>query len=253
MPLTESDVIAHLDEASRQGWPEFTGITRTEYHALRLTVVRSETTDDWAIVFESVLGSFIADPLEEPFAASVWSTGYGPHIDFASRHGEPRDLGLRVGPRNEKSLHIEGITLEGRAGPLECRDAMIAELDLRPGMLTNLDRSAEVPVDVLLIRAYLAIHPTSFWYPQDDLVALLEVPNPRVLVVSDAFAHVLGPQETPYGYPPLDAISILPSASDTYRSVAAAIARRDGALFRPGASNVDWRNWVRFSDENAEP
>lgn len=252
MALNVAEILQHLDRASTHGWPEFTGMSRTEYHALRLTAVRSATSDSWAVVFESVLGSLIASPAEEPFAAGVWTTGYGPHIDFAARHGEVRDLGLRPSERNHRSLHIEGIVVEGPAGTLHARDEMLTTLDLRPGMLTNNEMSAEVPVDVLLIRAYLATFPDSLWYPLDELVALLEVPDANVIVSTTAFDHVLGTQEFGYDHPPLDAIAIPPSQSDTYRSLAEAIVHRDPARFRPGVSNTDWRLWARHRDQNAD-
>lgn len=252
MALTDADVLGRLDEVSTHGWPGFTGLSRTEYHALRLTAVRSATSDAWAIVFESVLGSFIADPAEEPFAAAVWTTGYGPHIEVGSRHGEHRGLGLHPGPRNERSLRIEGVVVDGPAGRLVARDAMLESLDLRPGMLTNGEESAEVPIDVLLIRAYLATYPDSLWYPTPEVVALLEVPDPQVIVSTTELAHVLGREVPAYGDPALDAIAIAPSESETYRSLARAIAHRDPERFCPGESNTDWRRWVRFRDTNAE-
>ncbi len=252
MALADADIVRRLDEVSMHGWPDFTGLSRTEYHAMRLTAVRSATSDAWAIVFESVLGSFLADPAAEPFAAAMWTTGYGPHFDVGARHGELRGLGLYPGPRAERSLRIEGVVIDGPAGRLTARDAMLESLDLRPGMLTNGERSAEVPIDVLLIRAYLATFPDALWYPLPELVALLDVPEADVIVSTTAFAHVLGRQPEPYDHPPLDAIAIAPSESETYRSLASAITHRDPARFRPGESNTDWRRWVRFRDTNAE-
>jgi hypothetical protein len=252
MPLTASAILEHLDKASGWGWPDFTGDATTEYHALRMIAAREAEGDGWGVAFESIRGSFIADVNEEPFAACIWTRVYGSKLSREARNAPPqRSLGLNAPRHEERLLRVEGILVEGPAGPLACKDAMIRELDLRPGLLNNVDRSSECPADVLLIRAYLARFPASLWHSPEDALEHLGLESPRVVVVCDAFAHVLGRRATPYGWAPLDRISVLPSTSDTYRSLADALETREASRFRSGTSNLDWRNWVRFRDENA--
>jgi hypothetical protein len=251
MPLTAASILEHLDKASTWGWPDFTGDATTEYHALRLVAAREESGDGWAVAFETIRGSFLADVDEEPFAACIWTKLYGSKLSKDDRNGPQRKLRLSVPQHEERALHIHGITAQGPGGDLHCKDAMIAALDLRPGLVGNVDRSTECPADVLVLRAYLATHPGALWYPPEDVVGWLGLESPSVVVVSDAFAHVLGKRPAPYAWEPLDAIAVPPSTSDAYKSLAEALAARDGSKFRPGTSNLDWRNWVRFEDENA--
>jgi hypothetical protein len=251
MPLTAPEILDHLDKASAWGWPDFTGDATTEYHALRLVAAREEAGDGWAIAIETIRGSFLADVDEEPFAACIWTKVYGSKLTRDERNGPQRKLRLSVNEHEERALHIHGIVAEGPAGTLHCKDAMIAALDLKPGLVGNMDHSTECPADVLALRAYLATHPGSLWYPPEDVLDWVNLDAPKIVVVSDAFAHVLGKRGAAYGWPPLDAIAVSPSTSPAYRSLAEAIVARDASKWSPGASNLDWRSWVRFEDENA--
>jgi hypothetical protein len=263
MALTDKDILARLDEVWLGGTGDFTGTTRTEYHALRLVAGRAVEGDDWFVAIERILGSFIDDIEEEPFAAAVWTTACGPRTDDRLSKGklellrEPRDLRLRASERNATSLSIEGILLTGPGGPLECHDSMIDEHDLRAGLVTNLNQTAESPVDVVLIRAYMAAFPGGLFYPVGHLGTLLGLTAQEsyMTVGSTAFEHVIGrphDDEEPFGWAPLDEVSIQPSESEAYRSLASALASRDPSLFRPGTPNLDWRHWARFEDLKAE-
>jgi hypothetical protein len=249
--LTAASILEHLDKAAAWGWPDFTGDATTEYHALRLIAAREAEGDGWAVAFESIRGSFLANVDEEPFAACIWTKVYGSKLGRDDRNAPQRALRLSAAAHEERALHIHGIVAEGPAGPLHCKDAMIEALDLRPGLVGNADRSTECPADVLVLRAYLATHPSALWYSPEDALAWLNLDAPRIVVTSDAFAHVLGKRATAYGWPPLDTIAVPPSTSDVYQSLAEALAARDGSKFRPAESNLDWRKWVRFEDENA--
>ena len=59
MALGVPEILDALDRSAALDWPDFWGITMTEYHALRLIAVRSKTGDEWGIVFDSIRGSVI--------------------------------------------------------------------------------------------------------------------------------------------------------------------------------------------------
>jgi hypothetical protein len=264
MALTDKDILTRLDEVWLGGTGDFTGTTRTEYHALRLVAGRAVEGDDWFVAIERILGSFIDDVEEEPFAAAVWTTACGPRTDDRLSKGklellrEPRNLRLHApADRKVDSLSIEGILLTGPGGPLECHDSMIEEHDLRAGLLTNLDQKAENPIDVVLIRAYMSAFPGGLFYPVGHLGTLLGLTAQEsyMTVGSATFEHVIGrlhDDEEPFDWPPLDKVAIQPSESEAYRSLASALANRDPSLFRPGTPNLDWRHWARFEDLKAE-
>lgn len=132
---------------------------------------------------------------------------------------------------------------------------MIDAYDLRAGLLTNLDQRAHCPVDVVLIRASMAAFPGGLFYPAADIGPRIDIgPTEAFLSIgSMTFEHVIGRTAAgrPWGYPPLDAASVMPSESATYRTLAEARASRDVNRFRPGLSNLDWRPWARFVDRGA--
>jgi hypothetical protein len=108
-----------------------------------------------------------------------------------------------------------------------------------------------------MLRAYLSHYPGAFWDdPRTAPAVLLGGPaylggdDFDVVVVSDAFEHVLGApvEEDETGEPeardapPFDARwRVNPAESPTFQSLARAIVARDSALFVPGPSNLDWR------------
>lgn len=250
MPLSAVSILEVLDRSAEFDWPDFWGIVLTEYHALRLLAVRSRTGDDWGLIFDSVRGSVIDDGVA--LTASVWSRVYGSRVEIGLHHLSnlrPIELVLPE-DRDRDSLHLEGIEIEGPAGKLLCKGAMIADLDLRPDRVCNLDRSSESPLDKLCIRAYLATFPGSLWPSVESSAALLGIEDAEIVAVSDAFEHVLGPQ-IPADRGDLHPLALLPGASPTYRSLAEALAARDPARFNPGSSNLDWRRWAVYVDDKA--
>ncbi len=218
MTLTAETILDVLDRSAAYDWPDFWGITMTEYHALRLIAVRSKSGDDWGLVFDSIRGSVIDEDLA--LGAGTWTSICGSRVPV-ERHLVMRDrhVPLRVPEdRETASLNLGSIVIDGPAGPLQCDDETSKRLDLRPGRVCNLDRSSENPLDVLLIRAYLAAFPGSLWPPIEESAATLDIEDGEIIVVSDAFQHVLGPNP-PVDRDDLKAIAGLPSGSRTYRSL----------------------------------
>lgn len=248
MTLTAETILAALDSSAASIWPDFWGITMTEYHALRLIAVRSRSGDDWGLVFDCIRGSSIDDTLV--LGAGVWRLVYGSRVkdDELPIHYLPLVL---PEDRDFMSVRLEGLEIDGPAGKLRTDEATLRQLDLRPGFVCNNDGSSEHPIDVQAIRAYLAEYPGSLWPPAAESAALLNIDDGEILVVSDAFAHVLGPS-IPMDRDDLAPLAVLPSASPTYRSLAEAIATRDASRFVPGESNLDWRRWAVQPDDNVD-
>jgi hypothetical protein len=248
--VTAKQILAKLDEMANRGlWPRFDAPLGTfEYHAMRMVAVVERGGDqDWGVAFECVLGDFLDDEdCPSNYGATVSTYVIIPAEPFGRR--EARLLPLRVQSEREvSSLSIEGVTVEGPAGDVACSDAMIAEYDLRPGMLCGgCDGGATDSNFVLLIRAYLARHPGSLW---GDVTPVFGGAC-DVLVECDAFEHVLGTAVAARDAATA-AYAINPSASPTYRSLADALASGDASRFVPGASNLDWRRWATIRDANA--
>lgn len=252
MPIkaTVEQILAKLDDiATRGNWPRFDGPLGTfEYHAMRLVAVTERGGDeDWGLAFECVYGDFHVEDEESAYAANVSTFVIIPAEPFGRRDSRPLPLSIRDdAERDPTSLSIEGITVSGPAGELRCTDAMIAEHDLRPGMLCGgCDGGAEDSNLILLIRAYLARYPGSLW--KDVTAAFGGACD--VVVVSDAFEHVVGANVVNASNDGPFAID--PSASTTYRSLADALVSGDASRFVPGASNLDWRRWANIPDAKA--
>ena len=79
-----------------------------------------------------------------------------------------------------------------------------------------------------------------FTHPE-RVAALTKIEGPHdVVLVANAYAHVLGTA--------FDVVTrrdkfwqVRPSDTRVFRSLARAIVERDASLFRPGKSNLDWR------------
>jgi hypothetical protein len=123
---------------------------------------------------------------------------------------------------------------------------MVQALDLRPGKVCNFDRTSDNPADLLLLRAYLATFPGSLFGSLADSAATMMGSTADVLLVADAFEHVLCLPGS--GEEPDDRYAMRPSESPVFRSLAEAIAQQDPSLFQPGTSNLDWRTWATFDD-----
>ncbi len=253
MPIKASaaEILEKLDHIANHGvWPRFDGPLGTfEYHAMRLVAVTERGGDgDWGIAFECVYGDFLDEETDNPYAANISTFTIIPGDPYGTRTSRALPLSIRCdGERDPSSLHIEGITVCGPAGDLRCTDSMIAEYDLRPGMLCGgCDGGATDSNLILLIRAYLARFPGSLWH---DVTATFGGAC-DVVLVSDAFEHVLG-AHVPNR--PSGPFAIDPSASTTYRSLADALVAGDASRFVPGESNLDWRQWAVIPDPNARP
>ena len=249
MALTARSVLDHLDAACEQDWPDFGGVSSLEYHAMRLVALRERGTDDWGLVFDMVRGCFL-DP-HEFAAAGVVSKIYGPSVPPHAVHvPAKRNVRLEATPHADDDRSLDGVRVAGPAGELVFEPRLVEAYDLRPGKVCNADGLSERPADLLLLRAYLTRHPGSLFPPLAESAALLQGTEADVLLVADAFEHVLG-RAAAEGDPAVDRFAIRPSESETWRSLARAIAARDAGLFVPGASNLDWRRWARFDDERA--
>ena len=253
MTLTAESILDVLDRSAAADWQDFCGTAALEYHALRLIAVRSRAGDDWGVVLEAIRGSLINNTLS--VAAGYWTKVYGSRVTIGlhlviETRNLPLDLPER---RNRKSVRLDGLEIGGPAGTLVGDDGMIERFHLRPGRVCNFEGYAESPLDTLAIRAYMAAFPGSLWRPAEIPAAFTGVEDGEILLVSDAFHHVLGPEILDDTREDLRALTVSPSASESYRSLAVAIASRDGSRFAPGASNLDWRKWAIYEDSDADP
>jgi hypothetical protein len=215
-----AEVLAVLDRQSELAWPRFNEISEDEYFAMRLVVMCERGTGDWGLVFEQVCGLFIGDD-GEPASLNVKGTIFGPSVPSYAHSVTPR--------RHCALSYDEGTsTLLGPAGELIFDESLVAQLDLRPRLVCNLDHIGHPHHK--LIRAYLARFPGSLFGPLDQTVRALSGTEDDVLFITDAFAHIEEDK---------------PSASATYRSLAEAIVSRDATKFLPGTPNLDWRLWAR--------
>jgi hypothetical protein len=243
-PATPKLILAVLDAAAKEAmpdsWPKFaTGIEDDpagyEYFALRLIGVRAKVGDHWGVALERISGSF------SPWQPTrVERFLYGSRIRDAGRASEkPIAFELDRIPdhaNGEKlGIDVDGVTVSGPAGKLTLSTAMVSKLDFEPGLGSEAEGD---PGYNLRLRAYLAVHPAAFWEPASVAAAALGIPDGDVLVDTHAFAHASGAS---YKRGTKSAWQIVPSKSETYQSLAAAIAKRDAKLFVPGQSNVDSR------------
>jgi hypothetical protein len=233
--------------ARRPDWPELHAADpERAYHALRLIAVRQRRGEGFWIFFQRLEGIDAASLRIETYCYGTEASGskgwqeapfHVDHVDQEDASGAPLPAEVEQNPYD-----IEELTVTGPRGPLLLENAMLTALDLRPRLST----AAGAPPSrfVLMLRAYLAVHPGALW---DDPRATPEIllgpdflgdDGFDVLVVSDAFTHALGDAEAGS----YDAAwRVDPAASTTYQSLARAIVARDGSLFAPGVSNLDWR------------
>jgi hypothetical protein len=191
---------------------------------MRLVAARAPTSTAWGLAIELLRGD-----VEDEVGVDRYLYGSG------VRSGLMPD-------RVHVPFFVEGVDEEsklgswkeadaiGPRGPLRFRRSMLDELDLRPGGYTAVERPASA--FVLLLRAYLAVHPDALWPAVSECVAALGLaPEATVVATSTAFEHT-------GGHPP-------PSQVPSYSSAARAIVVGEPTLFIPGSPNVDWRLHVR--------
>ena len=243
-PATPKLILAVLDaaakDASPQSWPKFaTGIEDDsagyEYFALRLVGVRAKAGDHWGVALERISGSF--SPWEP---TRIERFLHGSRIRDGGRASEtPIAFVLDRVPDHANGetlgLDLDGVTVSGPAGSLALSNAMVAKLDLKPGLGSEDEGDAGFNVR---LRAYLATFPDAFWEPASVAATALGIPDGEILVDTRAFAHATG---ATYRRGKKSAWQSVPSKSETYKSLAAAIAKRDAKLFVPAEPNVDFR------------
>jgi hypothetical protein len=226
-------------------WPFFhPGVDdRCEYHGMRMMAARSRSGDGWGIVLEKITG---CHPYEAQVERYFYGNAVNPGMDVdksPNLNGKEFDLQVDwLDDRDEDDpghTKLEGRTIRSHAGSLELHETMIEDLDLRPGE-SNEGPSGSFQLAVPL-RAYLERFPGALWSDPRKLMRLLELgDDAEWIVVSEAFEHVVGPNN--------DATrgcdrgwDVPPSQSKAYASLARALCARDGSLFEPGISNLEWR------------
>jgi hypothetical protein len=251
-PLAASTILDLLDSAasaeddSPMPWPRLrAGAGHFELHVMRVIVARSRKGDDWGILFEVVQGDLLDGPDEEyRWPATIQQYRYGSRVPSGGAYlVDARPIGMhRVLPKgfvNETGAvpsSWDGIKVIGPNGKkdITLTDALVKKLALAPG---KSDTDVEDWTAVMAIRARLAEDPDAFWTAPEALVKeRLDLPDAEVVVSSDAFEHVSGPGSSERGK-----AARLPSKSKTFRSLAAALVKRDPALFAPGTPCNDWR------------
>jgi hypothetical protein len=140
-----------------------------------------------------------------------------------------------------------GMVARGPAGDLRLDESLFARIDLRPGLVCEAGGWA---ARTLAIRAYLADHPDAFFPAPEDARAAAGMPDGEVFVVSRAFRHVVGPAREGVEPQPWD---VLPSESQTYRSLAEAIVSGDASRFVPGEPNLHWSLHAHEPDDFEVP
>ena len=213
----------------RSRWPRFCHRLYpqiAEYHGLRLVGARARSGDGWLVILERI-------------------TGYGPRTGILHyRYGGAGASGLVEDARRPLDLELTGEAVKGPDGTVSLDGVdtgPLAMLTEPPDYWGRLEaRSGVAPV-----RAYFEAHPRS------GLTDTSFVPaDHEVLVDTIAFEHADGPEPPPEH--PMRPWHVLPSASIAYRTLAEAIARRDGTVFDPGTPNTDWRRHATFSAEEEE-
>lgn len=216
------DAAASAPIHTRMPWPTLrTTAGHFEVHAMRLVGVRAAKGDDWGVSIEVAQGDLLDRSVKWP--AVVQRYVYGSRVPSGGRYlSDARPL--EVARTNDTLTAPVTATL----------DAALAErLDLRPGR--SVTGAVESWMDVLAIRAALALARAAIFSDPSALLGALKVTKPQIIVVSDGFAHVDGPV---YG---TGALAALPSTSVAYRSLAEALVHRDPSRFDPGVDTTDWR------------
>lgn len=244
MSPSAAAILDVLDEQWALDWPDFRNISSTEYHAMRLVVLRDAA--DWGLVFDQVVGTWIDE--SAVMSAGVRSKIYGPSVPPHDINvPAKRSIGLHTSAHERDDLALDGVVVMGPAGELRFEPHLVEALDLRPGAIANWDRWSESPADVVLLRAYLARFPGSLFGSLAESAAMLGGTERDVLLVSDAFEHVVSRLDAEDE--PDRRYARRPSESAVFRSLAEAIAANDASHFRPGTPNLDWRTWATFQDE----
>lgn len=238
--LTEASVLSVLDlsaeremDAPEPQWPMFhwDATPAMIYHGMRLVAVRQRDGNDWGIVMERIGGASPETAVVEPYA-------YGPNVVPGLASDAVRQIELEVDwPSGDE--RPEGASVTGTEGRLALTDKLVAKLGLKQRGLGSLD--AKEQAFVIGLRAYFAQHPKAFWIAPEKAAEVCKVRGAfDVVMVSYAHTHVLGTVN--------DVVTrrdkfwqVRPSDTRVFRSLARALVERDPDVFRPGKSNLDWR------------
>ena len=238
--LAETSVLSIFDlsaegemDAPDPQWPMFHSdrTPATIYHAMRLIAVRERSGNDWGVLIERIGGSAPDNAVVEPYV-------YGSNVVPGLAREACRPIEITMDrPADEEGF--DGVTVEGAAGKLVLSNKMMTHLGLRQRGLGSLPPDQQA--FVMTLRAYHGHHPNALFTEPAQVAALTKVDGPHdVVLVSESHAHVLGTA--------FEVVTrrdkfwqVRPSDTRVFRSLARAIVERDGSLFRPGKSNLDWR------------
>jgi hypothetical protein len=252
--LDELDAYAEGERATEfMAWPHFnTGIDgRWEYHALRLVAARAATGDGWGIAFERLSGCDGTNLCLRHYL-------YGSHVDEPGEQLPDMDaVPFEATDRDTESEYeedypddIHGTVIRGPRAANILTEEDVERLDLRRGRTTE---ESSNPNFCLRLRACLAQQPGGFRSAARAVAAQLRLgDDAQVIVVSDAFEHALGTDGGTDRDDHDQAWCIPPSRSKTFQSLARALVARDGALFKPGRSNLDWRLHAIYGGDEDE-
>ena len=250
--LTPETVLTLLDAACAdpEAWPYFYGTSPARaYHALRLTAAREKEDDAWFVLFECLEGSELNGAPGQGLYIRRYMIKSDGGIGLLRGVGFPE---LKLAAEN-----AAGVTFKGPRGSVTLTSQTAEKyLPLRATALDVVDMK-----DTLAVRAYIAERGLPFLEITEMLEQIgLDADDYDVLVNTTAFEHIVGTAGAEYDPEGIDAKwRVIPSNSTVYCSLAEAVAERNGARFRPGASNLDWRlhldaeNPARYGIHVGEP
>ena len=238
--LAEASVLSILDlsaegemDAPDPQWPMFHSdrTPATIYHAMRLIAVRARDGNDWGVLIERIGGSAPDNAMVEPYV-------YGTNIVPGLLPEACRPIEITI-DRPAEDDGFDGASVDGPAGRLTLSNKLMTRLGLRQRGLGSLPPDQQT--FVMALRAYHGHHPNALFIDPAKAAALTKIDGPHdVILISESHAHVLGTA--------FDVVTrrdkfwqVRPSDTRVFRSLARAIVERDGSTFRPGKSNLDWR------------
>ncbi len=238
--LTESAILSLLDlcaerelDTEETPWPLFNskkdGIS--VFHGMRLIAARAARGNGWGIVMERITGTHFRNAMVETY---LYGSNVNPGLN--TRHSQP--LKFKTIHEGEEDTGLDGIMVKGPAGILSLANDMIGKYGLRTRNLGV--RAPQAVAFILRLRAYLARYPGAFWIDAAQAAAPLSLgEDVDVVVETDHFTHVLGTDAS--DIPNKNKFWLArPSDTRVYRSLAKALVERNGSLFKPGKSNIDW-------------
>lgn len=217
LSLLDASCLGAADDPEK--WPLFitgAGLSR-EYHAMRLIGGRAKEGRDWVVVLERVEGCGPSLSIARYLYSETLPCGHHP------------ELRQPLWEKYQRALNEYGKNFE--------------EFDERAyDLIEDPDESMdlqEMRTQIHDIRAWVYDHSDEVYKDPVVLLARVGFLDADILAVSRTFEHAEGPQnEGP-----------LPSESAAYRSLAAALAERNGALFSGGGDTTDFYYYVVSSEQ----